>query len=93
MASELLPIYKKPQRQKRGRFKEAKALVSIKASKVFATYIASLLEPSSSHSSRSLEGSEPLQKRIKIIENRQDRLLSIIEELLKKVRKAPTSPI
>ena len=92
-ASEPPPIRKKPQRQRRGRFEEAEALASIEASKAFATYIASLSEPSSSHSSGSLEGSEPLQKRIKTIEDRQDRLLGIVEELLKEVRKAPTSPM
>ena len=60
MANKLLPIYKKPQRQRRGRFKEIEALASIKASKAFTTYIAFILEPSSSYSSKSLKGSEPL---------------------------------
>ena len=48
-------------------------------------------EQSTSNSSRGREDLEPLQKRLKIIEDYQDQLLSIVEELLKQVKKAPAS--
>ena len=52
-----------------------------------------MLEQSTSNGSRGKEDLEPLQKRLKIIEDRQDQLLGTVEELLKQVRKAPASPI
>ena len=52
-----------------------------------------MLEQSTNNSSKGREDLEPLQKRLKIIEDYQDQLLSIVEELLKQVRKAPASPI
>jgi chaperonin cofactor prefoldin len=52
-----------------------------------------MLEQSTSNSSRGREDLEPLQKRLKTIEDHQDQLLSTVEELLKQVRKAPASPI
>ena len=70
--SEPIFIYKKPRRQRCGRFKDTEAIVSIKASKAFSTYIATLLGPSGSNSSKSRKSSEPLQKRLKIIEECQD---------------------
>jgi hypothetical protein len=58
--SKPIPIYKRPWRQRHSKFKNVEAIASIKASKAFLTYIASLLGPSGSNSSRGRESLEPL---------------------------------
>ena len=91
--SEPASVRKKPQRQRRGRFEDAEAIASIEASKAFSTYIATLTRPSDSDGSRGRGSSEPLQKRLKIIEERQDQLLGTVEELLNQVREVAVSPM